>query len=59
MKRISIKEVEKILGVENFDEFRYFTAAKTDSELFRNNPILKSIVLTFLIVPALPVIKKI
>ena len=39
------KEVEKILGVENFDEFRYFTAAKTDSELFRNNPVLKSIVL--------------
>ena len=39
------EEVETILGVENFDEFRYFTAAKTDSELFRNNPILKSIVL--------------
>ena len=39
------EEVEITTGVENFDEFRYFTAAKTDSELFRNNPVLKSIVL--------------
>lgn len=39
------EEIKITTGVENFDEFRYFTAAKTDSELFRNNPVLKSIVL--------------
>ena len=39
------EEVDVYKGVENFDEFRYFTAVNKDSNLFRNNPVLKSIIL--------------